>query len=74
MESIAQEKSLMLIQDTFSEENYLAKFQGRPLVGIIAQQVIPPRGPSPCRASEEPPYLSLYDDLSDSDEEEDERR
>ena len=73
MASIAQEKSLMLIQDTFSEEDYPAKFQGRSLVGIIAH-VTQPRGPSPCRASEEPPYLSLDDDLSDSDEEEDELR
>ena len=73
MTSIAQEKSIMLIRDTFSEEDYPAKFQGRPLVGIITQ-VTPPRGPSPCEASEEPPYLSLDDDLSDSDEEEDELR
>ena len=56
-----QEKARMLIQDTFSEEDYPSKFQGRSLVGIISH-VTQPRGPSPCEASEEPPHLSLDGD------------
>ena len=56
-----QEKARMLIRDTFSEEDYPAKFQGRSLVGIISD-VTQPRGPSPCEASKEPPHLSLDGD------------
>ena len=55
-----QEKARMLIRDTFSEEDYPSKFQGRSLVGIA--HVTQPRGPSPCEASEEPPHLSLDGD------------
>ena len=46
--------SIDSIQNTFSKEDYPAKFQDSPIT-----HVTPPRGPSPCRGSEEPPYLSL---------------